>query len=259
LAAWSFFMRDPQRGGADQVNHAPRGLRVKEYLILLKTPSYVLNTLGMTAMTFALGALAWWMPRYLRNHSVADFHGHDPRFIFGVLTAVAGLTATLAGGSAGDRLRNRFAGSYFLVSGVGLLLAVPCVLLFLIVPFPAAWGFIFLAEFFLFFNTGPTNAILANVTHPAMRATAFALNILVIHVFGDAISPPVVGAISDVCRRLGVAPENSLDYGFVFVAAFLALGGWLWLKGVRHLEADTKAAPHRLDGAVSGLPWPGAR
>src|SRR5207249_4693569 len=35
------------------------------YLVLLKTPSYVLNTLGMTGMTFALGGLAAWMPTYI--------------------------------------------------------------------------------------------------------------------------------------------------------------------------------------------------
>jgi hypothetical protein len=104
-----------------------------------------------------------------------------------------------------------------------------------------AWVFIFLAEFFLFFNTGPTNAILANVAHPSMRAAAFGLNILVIHVLGDAISPPLVGAIADRCG-------GDLRPGFVVVSAFLAVGGIVWLCGMRHLEKDTAAAPHRLDG-----------
>ena len=54
-----------------------------------------------------------------------------PRTIFGALTALAGLFATLLGGAAGDRLRDRFSGSYFLVSGIALILGFPMVLGFL--------------------------------------------------------------------------------------------------------------------------------
>ena len=245
LALVSLMMREPRRGAADHLDSPARRPRLSDYLLLVKTPSYVLDTLGMTAMTFSLGALAWWMPDYLQLHA-GKFHGLEPVTFFGILTAVAGLLATLAGGIAGDLLRNRFPGSYFLVSGLGLWLAVPCILLFMAVPFNAAWIFVFLAVFFLFFNTGPTNAILANVTHPSIRATGFALNIFVIHVLGDAISPPIVGAMADQSRRMGVAPRNALDAGFVAVSLLLLVGGALWLLGARHLQRDTQAAAHQL-------------
>ena len=52
------------------------------------------------------------------------------------------------------------------------------------------------------------------MTHPSIRATGFALNILVIHLLGDAISPPIVGAMADHSRRAGVPPQNVLDAGF---------------------------------------------
>ena len=199
----------------------------------MKTPSYTMNTLGMTAMTFAMGAYAWWMPAYLLSHRVGPLWGIEPRAMFGAMTAAAGILGTLAGGIIGDACRTRWPGSYFLVSGAGLLACVPCALLFLVVPFPAAWLFIFLAEFFLFFNTGPTNTILANVVHPAIRAAGFGLNILIIHLLGDAISPTAVGAIAD---------RFNLATGFVVVSGFLFLGGVFWLWGARHLEADTAAA-----------------
>jgi len=69
-------------------------------------------------------------------------------------------------------------------------------------PFPLGWGLIFLACFCLFFNTGPVNTILANVTHPSLRAAGFALNIFVIHALGDAF----VAAL-DTWPRVGV-PEK---------------------------------------------------
>jgi len=237
LALWSLLMREPQRGVADQAAMPTRRAGLRDYLVLVRIPSYVLDTLGMTAMTFAIGALAYWMPAYLKENQVPALFGVEPVPLFGVITALAGLTATMAGGFAGDALRERIPGSYFLVSGVGLCLGVPCALLFLVVPFPAAWIFVFLAEFFVFFNTGPSNTILANVTHPAIRAAGFALNIFVIHILGDAISPFLIGAIAD---------RWSLTVGFVVVSLFMFLGGILWLFGMRHLEPDTAAARRQL-------------
>jgi hypothetical protein len=104
---------------------------------------------------------------------------------------------------------------------------------------PSAWPLLFVTVFFMFFNTGPTNAILANVTHPAIRATGFAVNIFIIHALGDASSPWIVGAIAD---------HFSLETGFRVVTAFLFLGGALWLLGTRYLDRDTASAPHRLPG-----------
>jgi predicted MFS family arabinose efflux permease len=236
LALWAMLMRDPPRGGTDLAT-PPRRAEWRDYLLLFDTPSYLLNTLGMTAMTFAIGALAFWMPAYLVHQRVGPLFGMGPVMLFGAITALAGLFGTLAGGIAGDALRRRFRGAYFLVSALGILISGPSLLAFLGTPFPAAWIFVFLTVFFLFFNTGPTNAILANVTHPAIRASGFALNILVIHALGDAISPPIVGAIAD---RWG------LPIGFVAVSAFMGLGGMFWLWGARHLDRDTQLAPLRL-------------
>jgi hypothetical protein len=157
-----------------------------------------------------------------------------------VIIVITGLTATLAGGLLGDALRGRFPGSYFLVSGAGLCLAVPCTILVVARPFPEAWLWVFLATFFLFFNTGPANTILANVTHPSIRATAFAMNILVIHLFGDAISPAIVGWMAGFY-------EGRLGPPFVALSGVMLAGGLVWLWGARYLKRDTEAAPHQLD------------
>ena len=74
-------------------------------------------------------------------------------------------------------------------------MAFPFFLGMLFVPFPYAWLFMFVAVFGLFFNTGPANTILANVVPSHIRATAFAINILIIHTLGDAISPLIIGRL----------------------------------------------------------------
>ncbi len=229
LGVWSFFMRDPARGQADLTHAArPAAVRWRDYLIFLRTPSYVFCTLGMTAMTFAIGGIAFWMPYYLETRPGAPAAS---TFIFGVVTVVAGLTATLLGGYLGDRLRGRFPGSYFLVSGVAMLIGFPVFLAVLATPFPWIWVLIFLTVFCLFFSTGPTNTILANVTHPSMRAAAFALNILVIHALGDVISPVIIGLLSDWFQNMSKA--------FVVVGVMFVLSGALWLLGARFLQRDT--------------------
>jgi MFS family permease len=229
LGALCLFMREPSRG--------QRKPGMKDYVILLRTPSYVLDTLGMTAMVFAMGGLGFWMKRFLEEHGAQALGAIQPVTLFGAMTALAGLFATLAGGILGDRLRDRFPGSYFLVSGVAMLVGFPMVLLAVWVPFPWAWVFIFLAVFCLFFNTGPSNTILANVTHPLVRSTAFAMNILVIHILGDVISPPLIGWIKG---------QFGLDIGFYVISMAILLGGVLWLWGARYLEEDTRLAPARL-------------
>jgi MFS family permease len=238
LGAWSVFMREPPRGQADLASTAtPATTKWRDYLVLVRTPSFVLCTLGMAAMTFAIGGIAFWMPYYLENRPGAPANS---TLIFGAITAVAGLIATLAGGLLGDRLRSRFPGSYFLVSGTAMLVGFPVFLavLYLPVSFPWLWVLIFLTCFCLFFNTGPTNTILANVTHPSMRAAGFALAIFVIHALGDVMSPVLIGLLNDYF--------HDMNKSFLVVGLTFLIAGVLWLWGARHLQRDTELAPIRI-------------
>jgi MFS family permease len=231
LGLLCFFQKDPR---------APRGVRderrtahKENYLALLRTRSFVFNCLAQTAMTFALGGLAYWMSAYLifRNQSPASATS-----IFGGITVVAGLLSTLLGGFVADRLQKRFSGAYFLVSGIGMLLAFPLFIGMLYAPFPLAWVFLFGAVFFVFLNTGPSNAALANVAGPKVRASAFALNILVIHLFGDAFSPPLLGLI---------AGRSNMNAAFLVISLAMLIAGVIWLFGMKYLAADTAAVENQ--------------
>ena len=219
-----FLRRDPrERSGTVKEK---RRASLNDYVSLARTRSYVLNTLAMTALTFAIGGMSFWVPGYL------EYRGLPPtsRIIFGGITVLAGLTATLAGGIVGDCLRKRFPGSYFLISGIGVIIAFPFSVVMLFTPFPSAWVMMFVAVFFLFFNTGPSNTALANVTDPSVRATAFALNILIIHALGDAAAPPLIGAVAD---------RTNMNVAFLVVSAMMLVAGVLWLWGAKFLPSDT--------------------
>src|SRR5207249_5343511 len=117
----------------------------------------------MTLMTFVTGGLGFWVPAYLRYRNQSPDVGMT---IFGLITVVAGLVSTLLGGVIADKLRPRFAGSYFWVSGIGMLIACPFFIATLYILFPAAWIPMFFAIFFFFLYTGHSISALANVSLP---------------------------------------------------------------------------------------------
>ncbi len=250
LGAWCFLMRDPPRGASDP-GAIMRQAKWADYMVMLRTRSYLFVTLGMTAMTFALGGIGFFMPRFARARiigtSVVSAEESakilaDVNTTFGIIVVVSGLGATILGGIVGDKLKPKIPGAYFIVSAIAMATAFPLLLCAIWAPYPLAWLFIFLSCFCLFFNTGPTNTILANVTHPSIRASAFALNILIIHAFGDAVSPTIIGLIN------GYFGDPTMTAGFVAVSVMCLVASVFWFFGAKHLQSDTELAPMRIAG-----------
>jgi MFS family permease len=228
LGLLCFWQRDPRVAAHQLLQESPRR-RLADYLRLFRTRSYLINCIAQTLMTFVTGGLGFWAAAYLRYRNQSPDVGMT---IFGGITVVAGLISTLLGGVVADRLRSRFAGSYFWVSGIGMLIACPFFVATLYIPFPAAWVSMFVAIFFLFLNTGPSNTALANVSLPAVRATAFAANIFVIHALGDVQAFWLLGYIGG---------HTNMRVAFLFVSGVIFLSGVAWLIGVKYLPADTAA------------------
>lgn len=222
--------------------------RVADYLSLLKIPSYVYCTIGMTALTFAIGGISYWMPTYILDRVATPAILADEKqkaellsslnTTFGAIVVVTGLSGTLIGGYLADRLRSKIRGAYFVMSGMAMLLSFPLFIAAIYSPFPAAWVLLGASMFFLFLNTGPGNTILANVTSPSIRATAFAMNIFIIHALGDAISPAIIGYMRDQTKTWTTP--------LVWVGVVMVLAGVAWLMGAKHLEADTARAEGRM-------------
>ena len=154
---------------------------------------------GVTIVAWAALTMRWdWLPRYTEK-----------------LIAGAGTTLWLL----------------FLTSAIGMLLAVPAFYVALVSQTPAVyWTMFFIVELMLFLNTGPSNTIIVNVTEPSLRTTAFAINVFLIHLLGDAASPTVLGAIAD---------KSDLGVAFRSLTAVVALSGILWVIGSRFYMADT--------------------
>jgi len=232
LAVPIAFLRTPPRGGDDA---APVTSKVKTsagYAALFKNRSFVYNTLAMAAMTFAIGGLAQWIPSFLnRSHSLGVARGNT---LFGATTVLAGILGTLVGGWLGDRWQKKNGKGYLLLSGWGFLIGAPFAAWAILAPgLTSCLSAIFIAEFFLFLNTGPLNTVILNVTPPAVRAMAFAVNIFFIHALGDAFSPSILGWLSDQC---------GLRSALLITPLAMALAGLLCFVCGRYVVKDVNRA-----------------
>jgi MFS family permease len=197
LAAAVWVLRDPKRSDVADSGSVTGKTPLSGYAVFLKNRSFIMNTLAMAAMTFAMGGLAQWMPTFLyRIHHLDVARGNT---LFGAITVVAGIGGTLAGGRLGDRLQRKSHKGYLVASTWGFILGIPFAIYAIAADSLAGClTAAFFAEFFLFFNTGPLNTVIVNVSPHERRAMAFAVNIFFIHALGDAISPTILGWFSDM-------------------------------------------------------------
>jgi MFS family permease len=233
LASMLLLLEEPARGGFDPPRTETVALSLAASVAALRRrPSYFFNTAAQTIYSFGIGGLAAWMPTYFvrERHIPLEQAG----FLFGLVVVLAGITGTLAGGQAGQRLARRFAGADFTFSGVALLATIPFTLLAILSPRPAIfWPAMFATLLLLFANTGPLNGAMANVLPPELRARGFALYTVIIHLLGDALSPTAIGAASDVF---------GLRLPVLLCGLSVSLAGVVLLVGRRALVADLRAA-----------------
>jgi len=213
-----WLLREPDRGQSEG-RQDKRTALAAGYRSLAANWSFVINTLAMAAMTFAMGGLAQWAPTFLYREHHMDIANVNTAF--GAITIAAGISGTLAGGWLGDRFQKRSESGYLAVSAFGFVIGAPALVLALTAnTIAVCFAAIFFAEFFLFFSTGPLNTITINVTRPEIRAMAFAVNIFFIHALGDAISPVIIGRFSDL---MGIRTALMITPCAILAAALLAI------------------------------------
>jgi MFS family permease len=220
LAIWLLRLHEPKRGIQDQgeVDAAastesfwtkiPRFFRNRYYRI---------TVFGYAAYTFAIGAIAFWMPAFLER--VHGMPRAQATVGFGAIVVVTGIVGTLLGGWLGDRFLKRTPRAYVLVSAVATLAAVPFATVALSASSPSIYlPAIVVAQLLLFISTSPVNAAIVNAVGAGDRASAVAVAVFTIHALGDVISPPLIGFIAD---RSSLATAVYLVPAAVFVAALL--------------------------------------
>jgi MFS family permease len=215
----------PRTGGprTDNLQTSSRSAVAKAtwltYGRLLRYRAYALTVLGYAAYTFAVGGLAFWMPTFLERSR--GMTRSEATVSFGTIVVITGFVGTFAGGWAGDFFAKRSPRAYLWLSAFSCLTAAPLVWVALTTRSqPVYLSSMVAAQLCLFLSTGPINAAITNLVAATERASAIALSVFAIHLLGDVLSPPLIGALSD---------RTSLESAVKIVPVAVVVGGLIWL------------------------------
>jgi len=222
-------LRDPgpRAGAGAGARGAGAGMTWPEALRqLVRNRPYLFAVGGYTAVTFAAGGMGDWLVPFLSRHHGMDLE--EAGSVVGAVTIAGGLGDTVVGGLLADRLRGRTRQPYLALSALSMVPATLLAAAALLVEGKAAVvACLFLAQFFLWFYNGPINTQILNSVPAALRVRAFSLSILCIHLFGDALSPSLIGLVS--------GPEERLPRALSMVPVAMAVGCLVWMVGWRTL------------------------
>jgi MFS family permease len=269
LALACLFIEEPER-------HATPVAKSKgAAMTLARIPLYRRAVLGYCAHTAAIGAFAFWGPKFLSTQFAIEFSPDwyeplvarwpeiwqawlaDPartitqahkdlvsagddvlkaaNFWFGSVTVVAGAIGTIVGGRMADRAlrglpdvpvdaphtdhRNKLAANAQLrVCAIGVAIAFPLSAAAFFAPSPMLFFVLVgIAEVGLFLSTAPINAILLRTAPVYLRASAMAVAIFAIHLFGDLWSPTIIGVLLDY--MVPTMAMMALPFGFAIATA----------------------------------------
>ncbi len=248
-------MAEPERGAmdADEEKTATPGF-LDGYKVLLRNRGYVLGCLGYAAVTFAVGALVFWAPEWLKTDK--NISAEKANLILGACVVGGGLIGTLVGGAIGDRLiRRGVRGAYFWVCGGGAILAAPfCLAMLMTTNMYVYAGSIFAGVTLVLSGNGPVNALLVNMVPSNVRTTALGFAVVTIHLLGDGLSVTLVGMISTSIHNSGAAMPSvvtalghlfridpgtqPLSIALLVMPVALIAGGLLYFAGARTTEGQ---------------------
>lgn len=221
---------EPERGSSDHLAATPSRATLRG---LAHNGAFWAATLGMAMMTFALGGISVFLPKFLSQYRGMPLDRAN--LLLGVSIGTNGIVATLLGGWLGDRLLRKTDAAYYLVSGASMALGIPAMAVALYVAGRPMMPGIVVAEFLLLVSTGPLNAAIVNSVSATIRSSAIGVNLIVIHLLGDAFSPPLMGYISD---------RSSLPAAFLAAIVATALSAVVLFYGMRYAP---RLAAGRLD------------
>jgi MFS family permease len=202
-----FILREPARGASELHPNSeaepvaahlslPEKFFASLHMIaqLAVNPRYMYATMGMAMVTFSLGGISAWMASFLQR---SGFAPTSVGITLGAITAVGGLGGTACGGYIAQRWLRTNHRALYLVSAWSAGLTVPPAVLCFFGPRATMLPALSVAMFLIFLGMGPMNAAIINAVPVAIRSSALAIEILLIHALGDTPSPKLIGMVSD--------------------------------------------------------------
>lgn len=199
---------------------------------LLRPRTALVTCVGAGFNLLVVSTMYAWLPSYFhRYYGLAPDHA-------GVKTAIVvmlGGVGALACSMIADRLGRRMPSARLIVPAIAALLTtvLMCIAFGALPPGTAQFALIMAGAVVMAGSVGPTDAVVIDVTHPSLRATAVSVLSLTRNLFGLAGGPLLAGALSD---RYG------LQFAMAVVPVFGLLAAALFIRAARFYPGDLKSA-----------------
>jgi predicted MFS family arabinose efflux permease len=214
---------------------------------LLKPRTAWIACLGAGFQLLTLSMTYAWLPTYFNRYYRLS---PDQAGVKAALVVLAGGIGAVVWGIVADRLTSRIACArlYVPVAGAVLTTALMATAFAAFPPGSMQFVLIVAGGFTMAVNVGPVSAVVLDVVHPSVRATAGSVLSLVQNLFGLAGGPLLTGALSD---RYGLQFALAVVPVFCLVAAaFFLLAARTYVADLRQAQGDR---PH-LDRGLSPQP-----
>ena len=204
---------------------------------IFRLPSFAHIMVGVGFTGIAGYGLGVWSPSLLvRVHNMSLV---DAGLYLGLIGVFGGGLGTISSGLLVDRLARRDKRWQLWLPAIGIFLALPTQLAFLLWPaehrlvmgdvdVPFALVFMALSAVFASFWIAPSYAAVQNLVPQYWRTQASALMLLAINLLGMGLGPLLVGMLSDLLSQFG---DSSVRYGLSIGVSLSLVGGIAYLRG----------------------------
>jgi MFS family permease len=242
VAVLFLFVKDYKTVDLSFVDKAKNKIKMERKDMLrefITKPSILFTYFGIAAVVFVTTSLITWLATYFQK--VRELPQNKAGTMASAVMVLALVGAPL-GGILTDRWRKTQINARLLLPSISTLISAVLLFaaLFLFKGFVQYVLFLIMGITIMIFISG-ASAVTQDVIHPGLRATSYAIAVIVQHLLGSSTAPIVMGKIYDV---------SSIQTALMILPLILIIGSVLFYLGSRHYEKDMeKVAKINLEAA----------
>ena len=242
IAIMFLFMKDYKTVDLAFIDRSNKKIRMKRKDMVgefLTKPSVIFTYFGMAAVTFNTTALITWLSTYFQNEQGMPMDTAGGKASIVMVLAVVGAPL---GGYLTDAWRKKRANARLLLPAISTFMTA--VLLFIaLYLFKGTIQYVFLLLMgvcIMFFISGAA-AVTQDVIHPGLRATSYAVAVVIMNLIGSSTAPIVIGKLYDI---------YNIKKALSILPFILIVGSILFYLGSRYYVRDMeKVAKIELEAA----------
>ncbi|OFY68623.1 MAG: hypothetical protein A2Y71_03545 [Bacteroidetes bacterium RBG_13_42_15] len=241
IAILFLFIKDYKTVDLAFIDRASRKIKMEKKDMVrefLSRPSVIFTYFGMAAVVFVTTALITWLSTYFQNVNGAPM---DKAARDASLVMVLAVVGAPLGGYLTDAWRKKQVNARLLFPAISTLCTAVVLFIALQLRGTVQYLTLLLMGVLVTCFIAGAAAVTQDVIHPGLRATSYAIAVVVQNLVGSSMAPIVLGRIYDL---------SNIQTALSILPFILLIGALLFYLGSRYYEKDMeKVAKIRLEAA----------